>query len=96
MGAGILAAIAGGLSEASVGEAVVGSSSGIIYGTGAGYLSGIRQWGGVYMGGSIPLGPGGGYADVQLDNDFQFPTQGGSYIDAAILAEAAAQLRRSQ
>lgn len=46
MGAGILAAIGGGLSEGSIGAAVSGSSKGVIYGTGAGYLSGIRAWGG--------------------------------------------------
>jgi len=43
VGAGIMAAIGGGLSESGFG----GGGAGIIYGTGAGYKSGIRAWGGV-------------------------------------------------
>jgi len=40
-----MAAIAGGLTEGSIAEAVQASSLGIIYGTAAGYVSGIRKWG---------------------------------------------------
>lgn len=49
MGAGIMASIAGGLSEASIGSAVSAATGGIIYGTAAGYESGVRlwSWGGV-------------------------------------------------
>lgn len=44
MGAGIMARIAGGLSNQSIASAVAGSQLGIIYGTGAGYTSGQRSW----------------------------------------------------
>jgi len=61
-----MAAIGGGVTNAGIASAAASSSRGIIYGTGAGYASGIRRWGGVWQGGSIPQGAGGGRADVPL------------------------------
>lgn len=87
MGAGILAAIGGGLSEASIGAAISSSQSGVIYGTGAGYLSGIRAWGGV----GIPLGSGfGGRADIPSNQEFSVNQQ----IAQDIAAQTAIDLVR--
>lgn len=66
-----MGAIAGGLSESSIGSAVSASSLGIIYGTGAGYRSGVRKWGGTVSFSTarrsdVPLG-------LEAPGDLPFP-----------------------
>lgn len=101
-----MGAIAGGLTEATIANAISGAKEGVVYIGGrswrgfGGFSSSAVRGGPFYGGGDVPTGPGGGRADVVDDGPtltFKPITykdfQKENFVAAQAQAQAAAEVR---